>query len=127
MKILFFDGYCVLCNGLVDWLIRNDHKQKIQFASLQGETAKQILGHNAENMNTVILWHDGQILDQSEAILRVIGDLGGIWKMTALFYIVPKSLRNSIYAFVAHNRYQFFKKRDTCRIPSPEERSRLLP
>ena len=56
MKIVFFDGYCSLCNALVDWLIRIDKSNQLKFASLQGETAAKLLGQQKEtiDLDTVI-------------------------------------------------------------------------
>ena len=42
-KILFFDGYCTLCNGFIDFIFRYDQKQNLLVASLQGKTAKSLL------------------------------------------------------------------------------------
>jgi predicted DCC family thiol-disulfide oxidoreductase YuxK len=43
MKIIFFDGYCNLCNGFVDWVVKRDTHAQFKFASLQSETAKKLL------------------------------------------------------------------------------------
>ena len=38
--ILFFDGDCVLCNRTVQWLIRHERHDTLQFAALNSETAQ---------------------------------------------------------------------------------------
>jgi predicted DCC family thiol-disulfide oxidoreductase YuxK len=37
------------------------------------------------------------------------------------------ALRDSVYRVVARNRYRILGKRDRCRVPSEQERSRFLP
>lgn len=129
-KILFFDGTCSLCNNLVDRMMIWDKKSVLKFASLQGETAqKKLPEKNRQNIDpdTVLYFRDKVIFDRSTAVLLSLYDIGGLWALFAVFLIIPKFLRDLVYRFVASTRYQVFGKRDTCRIPTPEERERLLP
>lgn len=130
MKILFFDGYCSLCNSLIDELIRRDKKNVLQFASLQGETAKSHLPsfvRSTGDVDTVIYLREGKIYDRSTAILWMFQDLGGLWKFTGVFFLIPSFLRNIIYRVVARNRYRWFPKRETCRVPTVKEKQKILP
>lgn len=127
MRILFFDGYCTLCNGIVDWTIRHDKNAQIQFASLQGEAAKKIIPDcDTAKSDTVLYFRDDRVLERSDAILFLLSDIGGIWKMAKLFLIVPKFIRDFVYKIVAANRYRLFRKRESCRVPTESERHRLL-
>ena len=45
-KIILFDGVCNLCNGAVQFIIKNDDKGKFKFASLQSDFGQQILSKN---------------------------------------------------------------------------------
>ena len=129
-KVLFFDGYCNLCNNTVDSLVRWDKNAILKFASLQGETAAKLLPQSARQgaePETVIYLRDGKIYDRSTAILLVLKDIGGIYALSGLFFVVPKFLRDLVYRFIARIRYKVFGKRESCRIPTPEERSRFLP
>ena len=38
---------------------------------------------------------------------------------------LPSPLRDPIYRWIARNRYRWFGKRDTCRVPTAEERERF--
>lgn len=129
MKILFFDGYCSICNFFVDWGMSHDTDQKIVFASLQGETARQKLSDldRQQDSETVIYLSDKNIYRRSEAILFFLKDIGGVWSMFFLFRMLPVFIRDFIYRRVARNRYRFFKRRHSCRIPTAAEKERLLP
>lgn len=129
-KILFFDGYCSLCNTLVDTMVRWDKNKVLKYASLQGETAIKYLPSekiSGLDPDTVLYLRDGQIYDRSTAILLSLNDMGGAWKLTAVFYIVPKFIRDMVYRFIAAIRYKVFGKRDTCRLPTLKERATFLP
>lgn len=131
MKIVFFDGYCNLCNGLVDFLMRADSRQRLHFASLQGETARKILKPGPRELpvdsDTVIFLRDGVRYERSTAILRILADLGGVWTAVRVLLILPAAIRDFFYRGIARHRYRWFGKRESCRLPSPEEAARLLP
>jgi predicted DCC family thiol-disulfide oxidoreductase YuxK len=125
--ILFFDGVCGLCNGLVDWLLPRDTRQKLKFSTLQGVTANKLLSeHHTQDLNTVVIWARGKILTRSDAILYCLNELGGIWSICKVFYLIPRFIRDGVYKFIATNRYRFFGQRTTCRMPLPGERLRFL-
>lgn len=125
MKIIFFDGYCVLCNGFVDWLLKQDKNKVLQFASLQGETAKRLLGPDIQ-VKTIIYLRKQQQYEKSTAVLKVLSDLGGVWKGSAIFILIPTIIRDAIYDLVARVRYQIAGKRDSCRLPTADEKQRIL-
>ena len=127
-NIVFFDGECHLCNGFVDALITRDPAHRLQFASLQGETAQALLApEDRVQLDTVIYFEAGEIYRRSTAVLKVLSKLGGPYVLFNLLRIVPGFLRDFIYQGVAKNRYAWFGQREFCRIPQPEERAYLLP
>ncbi len=126
--IVFFDGICHLCNSFVDKVIQLDRQSQFQFASLQGETAKKILRpEERTHLETVILLENKKKYHRSDAILRVLTKLGGIYKIFFLGYLLPQFLRDGLYAWIAHNRYAWFGQREFCRLPKSDEKDRLLP
>ena len=126
--VLFFDGVCGLCSRTVDFAIRNDRSQTIRFAPLQGETASQLLPPELlERLDTVVFRKDGRTYSRSAAIVRLLNEFGGVWKIAAwLLWLIPGPLRNLGYRLVAKFRYRVFGKHETCRLPTPDERSRFL-
>ncbi len=125
--ILFFDGVCGLCNGLVDWLLPRDRRRHLKFATLQGATARSLLpAERIEDLDTVVVWYRGKILLHSDAILICLSELGGLWTICQWLRLIPAPIRNSVYRWVAKNRYRWFGQRLTCRMPLPGERLRFL-
>ena len=130
--IIFFDGYCILCNKTIDFLISNDKKQKFLFASLQSKTATNILNkigfqeEQIKNLDNVVYFKNGRFKIKSNAVLTILSDLGGIYQFTKIFYLIPLFLRNLIYDQIATNRYKWFGKRTTCRMPNPNKYARIL-
>lgn len=128
-SILFFDGVCGLCSKAVDFVLVRDYQQAIKFAPLQGDTARSLLTPgDVQNLNTMILWVKGRSYRKSAAAVRVLWRLSLGWKILGtLLWLIPLPLRNLGYTLVARNRYRFFGKKETCRLPTPAERLRFLP
>ncbi len=127
--ILFFDGVCNLCNGLVQFVIKRDPKAKIQFASLQsslGQEKLRELNLDTEHYDSFIFFDGKENFIKSSASLSVIKNLNGLWPLLFVFIIIPRFIRNPIYSFVAKRRYRWFGKQDSCWIPTPELKSRFI-
>jgi predicted DCC family thiol-disulfide oxidoreductase YuxK len=93
------------------------------FASLQGKSANRLIGRYAKPpFESVVFFDQGQIYIKSTAIILVLSELGGAWKLFKVFLLVPKILRDFFYDRVASLRYVIFGKRHTCRLPTAEER-----
>lgn len=126
-NVVFFDGVCHLCNGFVDAVISRDKDHKLLFAPLQGTTATDLLpASDRVTLDTVIYYEAGRIYHRSSAILKILTNLGGPYKLLALGWILPEFLRNLAYNWVAKNRYAWFGQREFCRLPTKEERTYLL-
>ena len=125
--IVFFDGVCGLCNRFVDFVIKRDRKQVFLFAALQSDRAARLLPETlAGNDDTVVLLHEGATLVRSEAVLRIVGLMGLPWSALTAFRIVPGAILDRLYDAVARRRFSIFGRREVCRVPAPEERSRFL-
>ena len=127
--VILFDGVCNLCNGWVDFVIRRDRKARFRFAALESPAAVTLLkdykGDAIEELSILLL--DGpSVHDRSTAVLYILKGLCFPWSLMMIFWVVPKPARDLFYRWVARNRYKWFGKRDTCRLPSPQERSRFL-
>jgi predicted DCC family thiol-disulfide oxidoreductase YuxK len=127
--ILFFDGVCGFCNQAVDFVLIRNRSGEIQFAPLQGDTARQLLpAKDLEDLNSMVFWVDGRTYRKTAAAVRVLWRLTLGWRILGtLLWLVPLPLRNLGYTLVARNRYRFFGKKEACRMPTPEERARFLP
>jgi predicted DCC family thiol-disulfide oxidoreductase YuxK len=127
MNVIFFDGYCGLCNGFVDFMMRVDKKAIFKFSPLQSEFAKQhVKPEDISDLKSVVILIEGKTYRKAEGVLKAISLLGGIWKGSSLLSLLPNKILNVGYDLVAENRYSLFGKRETCRLPSPEERSRFI-
>lgn len=126
-SVIFFDGVCNLCNWIVDFLIRRDKKRVLRYAPLQGTSAKQLLKPELfEALPSVVFLDKNGAYQRSAAVIRAASKLGGLWSLFIVFLIIPRPVRDAIYNWIGRNRYRWFGKRDSCRLPTPEERTMFL-
>jgi predicted DCC family thiol-disulfide oxidoreductase YuxK len=123
--IIFYDGVCGLCDRSVQFIIKQDKKKIFRFATLQSEFARKNLG-DAITFDSFVFYENGNASYQSTAALMMFKKLGGLWSGLYIFIIVPAFIRNAIYNYVAKNRYKWFGKFDSCKIPSQEQRALFL-
>ncbi len=128
MNIVYFDGVCNLCNTFVDFLITRDSKRRMKFTALQGQTATDRLPQALRESLSSVVFEDskGTMYVHSAAALRAIAALGGVYRIALGFLLMPAPLRDLVYKTIARRRYVWFGKRDTCRLPTPDERRQFL-
>jgi predicted DCC family thiol-disulfide oxidoreductase YuxK len=127
--IIFFDGVCNLCNSSVNFIIDRDKNRYFRYSALQSDTAAKYLSNlepNHTDLGTILLLENGKVYAKSTAALRIARKLSTLWPLLYVFIIIPPFLRNIIYDFIARNRYKWFGKQETCRIPEPELKSLFL-
>ncbi|HSZ34214.1 MAG TPA: thiol-disulfide oxidoreductase DCC family protein [Puia sp.] len=127
--LILFDGVCNLCNRLVRFIIKRDPSARFKFASLQSDIGYQWLNRFGLTNNapdSVVLIKDEKYYLKSTGVLKILRDLGSVWKVFYIFMIVPRPVRDFVYDMIAKSRYRIFGKRDTCMIPTPDLKDRFL-
>lgn len=125
--VVYFDGYCNLCNGAIQWIIGRDQHQLFYFAPLTGQYASQTLPHPLlTNVDSIVLQHRGQVFIKSTAALEIARLLPYPYRLLSAFRIIPPLLRDALYDLVARYRYRIWGKQTTCMKPSTDIKSRFL-
>ncbi|MCP4012732.1 MAG: DUF393 domain-containing protein [Phycisphaeraceae bacterium] len=125
---LFFDGECGLCHRAVAWFLRHDRRETLRFAPLQGDTYAGLDRPRPTDVSTMVLLDDRGLWTESDAVLAALAALGGGWGLIArLGRVIPRSLRNAVYRYVARHRIGWFGPADACRLPGDGAEDRFLP
>ena len=121
-----------------------DHERSdsdLKFAALQSDVAEKLLVEafgeerarairsgtdGSGDPDSVVFIDDGKAYTHSTGALRVARHLRAPWSLLRIFWIVPRPLRDLVYRWFARNRYRWFGKTETCRVPTPELRARFL-
>lgn len=127
--IVVYDAHCLLCSGSIQFLLRHDRQGVLRFASMHGETGRQLLaraGVNPDDVDTVLLVRGDRAWAESAAVLRTLHALGWPWRLAWIGWLIPAVLRDALYRCVARNRYRWFGRSDACILPPPGVAERFL-
>jgi predicted DCC family thiol-disulfide oxidoreductase YuxK len=93
----------------VRFISRRDRRKSFRFVSLQSEEGRSMLrdaGLPPDELDTVVYEREGEHLVRSSAVLEIVGDLGGAWRLLRATKIIPVTLRDFFYRLVARNRHR---------------------
>lgn len=126
--IVLFDGDCNFCDASVQFILNRDSAGNFHFASLQGEAGQAIRRRHRipDTVDSIVLIKDGVPYLKSDAAIRIAEGLDRNWRILRFVRLVPKPLRDFGYDIIANNRYRWFGQKETCKLPTPEERSRFI-
>ena len=126
--LLLFDGECSLCSSAVQFVLQHERDAELQFAPLQGAVAQRLLaehGLDPAALDTLVVIAEGRALVRSDAALELARHMGP-WRMLRGLRIVPRSVRDAVYNWIARHRYRWFGKLETCWMPRPQDRERFV-
>ena len=127
--IIFIDGYCNLCNGLVRFLVKADKKETLYFTSLDSLFSQTLLSSkniDLKNPKSVYLLKNNFLYDKSMAIIEILKSLGFPFNIFTIFEIFPRRVRDIVYDFIAINRYKIFGKSKECQLSENKILPRIL-
>ncbi len=127
--LLLFDGVCHLCDASVRFILRRDPTGKIKFAPIQSPFGSQLYtqhGLDPAAPNAMLFLTPTGAFQASDAALEIARTLGGLWQLALIFKPLPRALRDTVYYFIARNRYRWFGKDESCMMPTAELKERML-
>ena len=143
--LVLFDGHCNMCNQSVNFLMSNDHQSRLMYCAQQTKQAQHILqqhfkktqetmpslvtGDNAAtgDDSLLVLGSDGILREKSAAAFRVGAACG--FPFVQLCFVgsfLPKIVVDTVYDWIGRNRYKWFGRKETCRLPTREEQEKFL-
>jgi len=128
--LLFYDGVCAMCNGVVQRMLRIDTARVFHFAPLQGETAQRartLYPEFPEEIETLVYLRRGQVFLRSRAAALAMKEMPYPAKALSWFRFLPVCLTDFFYGIIARTRYRVFGKYEQCPLPPATERGRFLP
>ena len=127
--VIVFDAMCVLCSGNAQFVLGHDRRGHFRLASMQSEAGAALMrrfGIDSGDPETMIVVEGGRMIRDSDAVLAIARGLGWPWRALGVLALVPRAWRDAGYRWIAQRRYRLFGRRETCWLPTPEQRERLL-
>ncbi len=128
-KVVFYDGYCVVCSRFINLLVNADKKKQISFSNISSNFSKKILKGKLKNEEIgkfIVFLSGNKVFVRSNAVIQIFIELGGFYKSFYLLKILPQNFRDFFYELFANNRYKWFGKMKECHMPSKELSDRFI-
>ena len=132
--VLLYDGVCVLCNGVVRFLLGRDTQNTFRFVPLESPLATELLApfgpqptQEGVALITSALTSVEHLYHRSDAVAQALQLLPKPWpRLGRALALIPRPLRELGYTLVARLRYGLFGRYKTCPLPTSRERERIL-
>ena len=127
--IVVFDGYCALCSGWAQFILRHDARGIFRLLPAETALGRALDLHSGldpHDYETNILIADGVATFKSEACLRMAEGLGLPWSLVGVARILPRPWRDRLYGVLARNRLRVFGRRTRCYLPDARYADRFL-
>lgn len=105
--VFYYDDRCSFCTLGASWLRRADYRGRIEFRPL----APYLHVLPQSDPETAWLYHSGRWYRDSEAVIRGLMAVGFPFNLSVFLLWIPDTWRNSVYKFIASNRYRLLGHR----------------
>jgi len=111
----------------VQFVLKYEREPVFKIAPLQGEVATKLLPVNlTQNLDTIVVYKEGKMLTESNAILFIAKYLNLPYLFLVLFKVIPTPIRDYFYRIISKNRYKFTNSGKMCKIPDENVKKRFL-
>jgi predicted DCC family thiol-disulfide oxidoreductase YuxK/peptidoglycan/LPS O-acetylase OafA/YrhL len=118
---VLYDGRCGLCHASVAWATRHAPPGTFRFEPREGPVGSAILARSGVDpavaaADSMVVVDGDRLLIRSDATLAVARRLRLPWRLLSLGTLVPRGLRDAIYASLAARRHRWPLAEDRCEI-----------
>jgi predicted DCC family thiol-disulfide oxidoreductase YuxK len=127
--IVIFDGHCVLCSRFARFLLKHDRRARFRLMAAQSPLGQAIfrhLGLDPVRFETNVLLDQGYAWFKSDGTIRMFVLLGFPWSVLAVLRLLPRSLLDRLYDWIARNRLKWFGTQSVCYLADPAQADRFL-
>ncbi len=129
--IIVFDTDCVLCSGMVAFVLAHEAAPSLRFAGAWSEPGLAMAARHgfsrADLDDTFLVIEGDRVLARSDAGILVLRHLRAPWRWLApVLQLVPRMVRDAVYGFVAKRRYRWFGQKANCTLVPPAQRHRFI-
>ena len=128
-KIIFYDGFCVMCSRFIRFIVLLDKRKKFKFSPISSDFASRVLSKKLDKKQVgkfIVYLSNNKIYKKSDAVIQIMVDIGGLYNIFKLLKIIPSQIRNIFYDIFANNRYKWFGKSDVCHVAPKEIRDQFI-
>jgi predicted DCC family thiol-disulfide oxidoreductase YuxK len=124
--VVVFDGECQFCSVSIGFIRRHDPWGALRFAPSQSDATRHLLapfGVVPDALGSIALIAGSVLAVRSDAVLQIFARLGLPWRLVSRLAVIPRPLRDAVYAWVARNRHRLHRRQLGCTLPRPAVRA----
>lgn len=130
VPVMLFDDDCVLCQGVVGFVLRHERDARLHFASAWSPAGLALAAAHGlsrqDLQRSLLVVERGRALTRSAAVLAVAAHLRPPWSALGLLRALPRPLRDAAYDHLAQHRLALFGRTSQCLAVPPGQRHRFL-
>ena len=128
--IIIFDTDCVLCSGMVSFILAHEQAPTLRFAGAWSDEGLALAARHgftrADLNETFLLLNGSQVAVRSDAAIALLRHLRRPWRWLAALAVLPRPLRDAAYGVIARRRYRWFGHRTNCTLVPADHRHRFI-
>jgi predicted DCC family thiol-disulfide oxidoreductase YuxK len=127
--VVLFDGHCGLCRGGVRFLLKRDPETRLRFGAMQAPEGRALIvahGLDPDDLTSFVVIDEGRAMRRSTAALHLSRFMPWPWPLLRHALWLPRPLRDFLYDLVAWTRFWFFRRYESCYVPTAAERARFI-
>lgn len=104
--LVLYDDQCSLCSRTVDFVQRLDRRRRLRFEALRSAQS----ACTRDTLDSIVARVGSRSFTRSDAVLEIARALGWPWSLALAARVVPRRLRDALYAWIARNRHRLFAR-----------------
>lgn len=128
-SLIVFDGVCNLCDRTVHFILERDPRGCFRFVPMQSPLGIALLrrfGFPEDYRDSFVYIESGRPYTESSAFIRISKRLRPPWPLFAVVAVIPRGIRDRVYAYIGRNRYRWLGRREYCDMSGPAMSHRFL-
>ena len=126
---VIYDGECGFCSRAVQFILKHERAAELTFCAKQSAAAIELLSKHAiaiDKLDSIALVEPERVSLYSDASFRLAGYLRPPWSWLRFGIMLPRSLRDSVYKYIAKNRKRLSRNSSCALALSSEQRARFV-
>lgn len=111
-SIVIYDHNCAICTATVAFLKKREGLTSLKYVAYDTSEGKKLLDLCSLDFSLeqyIVFIKEQKVFIKSEAVLEILKEAGGLWRILYVFKVVPSPIRDFVYNFIAKNRYNLKK------------------
>ncbi|MBD7938934.1 MULTISPECIES: thiol-disulfide oxidoreductase DCC family protein [Cytobacillus] len=105
MKVLIYDGECNMCSRFIRFIVDMNTNSELKITDFNSNWTKANYETNT-NIDSMIFIDNSKEYIYSDAVIKLMASTHFIFKPLLIALIIPRTIRDGIYKFIAKRRRQ---------------------